>query len=69
VSAGSERRAGAQRQRLAAAKRVAWTAPTRRTFFGLVLATGAAALVGKAVTPAQPDRSTWHGKTRWIGHC
>lgn len=69
MSGVSERRASARRQRLAATPRVAWTAPTRRTFFGLVLATGAAALVGKAVTPAEPDRSTWHGKTRWIGHC
>ncbi len=52
------------------AGRSSWTPPTRRTFFGLLLATGAVAVVARKVAaPEEPERSTWTGKTRWIGHC
>lgn len=47
-----------------------WTQPTRRRFFGMVMAAGAVAVAaGKVVQPEEPGRSTWNGKTRWIGHC
>jgi hypothetical protein len=43
--------------------------PTRRMFVAL-LGAGAAALVVRSAPP-EPERprSTWSGKTRWIGHC
>lgn len=42
-----------------------WTKPTRRRFFGMVMAAGAVAVAaGKVAQPAEPER-----KTRWIGHC
>ncbi|MEZ4359684.1 MAG: hypothetical protein R3B48_05845 [Kofleriaceae bacterium] len=50
-----------------AAPRAAGFRPqTRRAFLALVLA-GTAGAVVKAPRPA--TRSTWSGKTRWIGHC
>ncbi len=47
-----------------------WTTLTRRRFFGMAMAAGAVAVVaGEVVQPEEPGRSTWNGKTRWIGHC
>jgi hypothetical protein len=70
----AERRARPPRARRALAElaEVArpWTTPTRRRFFGMVMAAGAVAVAaGKVVQPEEPGRSTWSGKTRWIGHC
>jgi hypothetical protein len=48
-----------------------WRPPTRRTFVAMLGAAAAAFAVREhtpAVEPEQP-RSTWAGKTRWIGHC
>lgn len=45
---------------------------SRRRMFALLGAAVAAAAAGKIVLtpdPVQPARSTWKGKTRWIGHC
>jgi hypothetical protein len=67
-----ERRAAAKPGELAAAARAGrfgWSPPTRRHFLGLVLAAGAISLGGEALRPEPHQRSTWTGKTRWIGHC
>jgi hypothetical protein len=57
-------------EKAAASKRpFAWSPPTRRHFLGLVLAAGAISLGGDALRPEPHQRSTWAGKTRWIGHC
>lgn len=45
---------------------------TRRRMFQLLGAAVAAAAAGKVLVtpdPVRPARSTWKGKTRWIGHC
>lgn len=49
--------------------RFAWSPPTRRHFLGLVLAAGAISLGREALRSEPHPRSTWTGKTRWIGHC
>jgi hypothetical protein len=44
--------------------------PTRRRIMQLLAAAVAAAVAAPAtVRRAEPPRSTWTGKTRWIGHC
>jgi len=63
----AERRAA--QQAAAATSRFPWSPPTRRHFLGLVLAAGAITLGGEALRPEPHQRSTWAGKTRWIGHC
>ncbi len=47
-----------------------WRSPTRRVFMAMIGA-AAAALAVRETTPLEPERprSTWAGKTRWIGHC
>ena len=45
-----------------------WRPPTRRAFVSM-LGAAAAALALPAREPPEPPRSTWTGKTRWIGHC
>jgi len=49
-----------------------WQAPTRRAFVAM-LGLGAAALAvhrkWRAPEEPEPERSTWSGTTRWIGHC
>ncbi len=47
-----------------------WRAPTRRMFVAMIGA-AAAALAIREEAPVEPERprSTWAGKTRWIGHC
>ena len=45
---------------------------SRRRMFALLGAAVAAAAAGKVLVTADPpkaSRSTWKGKTRWIGHC
>ena len=64
----AERRSRPQ-QAAAATSRFPWSPPTRRHFLGLVLAAGAITLGGEALRPEPHQRSTWAGKTRWIGHC
>jgi hypothetical protein len=47
-----------------------WRAPTRRSFFAMLGAAATALVVRElAAPPAPAPRSTWAGKTRWIGHC
>lgn len=47
-----------------------WRAPTRRTFVAMLGAAAAALAVRATPSPVEPaPRSTWAGKTRWIGHC
>jgi hypothetical protein len=47
-----------------------WRPPTRRAFVAMLGAAAAAlAIRDKTPAPADPPRSTWTGKTRWIGHC
>lgn len=41
---------------------------TRRGFLALLGVTAAAVAVRLPPEPERP-RSTWAGKTRWIGHC
>jgi hypothetical protein len=54
------------------ASKQVWQAPTRRAFVAM-LGLGAAALavvkVHRKRAEAEPERSTWTGTTRWIGHC
>ena len=45
-----------------------WQPPTRRMFVAM-LGAAAAAIAIRDDTPAEPTRSPWTGKTRWIGHC
>ena len=47
-----------------------WRPPTRRMFVAM-LGAAAAALAVRSELPIEPERprSTWAGKTRWIGHC
>jgi len=48
----------------------AMSPPTRRMFVGMIAAAAAALAVKQVAKPAEePVRSTWQGKTRWIGHC
>lgn len=63
MSRGSDRKPTADRP-------ATWRAPTRRMFVAMIGAT-AAALAIREQTPVEPERprSTWTGKTRWIGHC
>jgi len=50
-------------------KESVWRPPTRRAFVAM-LASAAAALALRDVKPdREPERSTWTGTTRWIGHC
>lgn len=43
---------------------------SRRRIMQLLAAAVAAAALAPQVAPAlAPARSTWTGKTRWIGHC
>ena len=49
-------------------KKPIWQPPTRRAFVAMLTA-AAAALVVKDTRPVDRPRSTWNGKTRWIGHC
>jgi hypothetical protein len=45
---------------------------SRRRIMQLLAAAVAAAAIAPQVAPAlapAPARSTWTGKTRWIGHC
>jgi hypothetical protein len=44
-----------------------WRPPTRRAFVAMLAAAAAAIVVKEA--PTETARSTWNGKTRWIGHC
>lgn len=55
-----------------------WRAPTRRAFVAMLGAAATALAVERPVRQAlrtaasedpDPPRSTWTGKTRWIGHC
>jgi len=48
----------------------AWRPPTRRVFVAM-LGAAAAALALREQTPVELERprSTWAGKTRWIGPC
>ncbi len=58
-------------QRKSAPERAStWRPPTRRVFFAM-LGAAAAALAVRQHTSVEPERprSTWTGKTRWIGHC
>lgn len=49
--------------------KVPWRPPTRRAFVAM-LGAAAASLALRDMRPAEePARSTWTGKTRWIGHC
>lgn len=42
----------------------------RRTFLAILgTAVATVALRDKVRLPDDPPRSTWNGKTRWIGHC
>jgi hypothetical protein len=44
--------------------------PSRRRVMQMLAAAIAAAAVGPELVKAtEPVRSTWSGKTRWIGHC
>jgi len=47
-----------------------WRPPTRRVFVAM-LGAAAAALALREQPPVETERprSTWAGKTRWIGHC
>jgi len=47
-----------------------WRPPTRRVFVAM-LGAAAAALALREQMPVETERprSTWAGKTRWIGHC
>jgi hypothetical protein len=53
------------------APHTAWRPPTRRAFVAMLGAAAAALAVRgrRDAAPAAPPRSTWTGKTRWIGHC
>jgi hypothetical protein len=42
--------------------------PSRRLFVAM-LGGAAVAIVVPKVAPEKSPRSTWSGKTRWIGHC
>jgi hypothetical protein len=52
-----------------------WRRPTRRAFLAMLSAAAAATALTaerRLGPPDDPDdrpRSTWTGKTRWIGHC
>lgn len=47
----------------------AWRAPTRRMFVAMIGAAAAALAVRHETVEPERPRSTWAGKTRWIGHC
>jgi hypothetical protein len=44
-------------------------APTRRAFFAMLGAAATVLTLGDALPEHERPRSTWTGKTRWIGHC
>ncbi len=57
-----------------------WRPPTRRAFVSLIGAAAAALAAkragllpidapGDVPVDVEPPRSTWTGKTRWVGHC
>ena len=50
-----------------------WRPPTRRAFVAMIAAAAAAVAVRERARIVDPDedrpRSTWNGRTRWIGHC
>ena len=44
--------------------------PSRRRIMQMRAAAVAAVVAAPAIRPRiDPPRSTWDGKTRWIGHC
>ena len=44
--------------------------PTRRVFIAMLGAAAGVLTLGTKVPPEdERPRSTWSGKTRWIGHC
>jgi hypothetical protein len=69
VRAAAANAANANANAVKPTSRFAWSPPTRRHFLGLVLAAGAISLGREALRPEPHPRSTWTGKTRWIGHC
>lgn len=46
-----------------------WRPPTRRAFVQMIGAAAAALALREREQAAEPERSTWTGTTRWIGHC
>ena len=52
-----------------------WRTPTRRAFLAMLSAGAVATVItaerrlGPSDDPDDRPRSTWTGKTRWIGHC
>ncbi len=46
-----------------------WRAPTRRAFVAMLGAAAASLALRDTKPSVDPPRSTWAGKTRWIGHC
>lgn len=55
--------------------RAPWRPPTRRAFVAMIGAAATALVVKRSALRPDPvidddrPRSTWTGKTRWIGHC
>jgi len=51
-------------------KPATWRPPTGGAFVAMLgAAAEALTLREKRVEPTDPPRSTWSGRTRWIGHC
>lgn len=54
-------------------RKPAWRPPTRRAFVAILGAAAAALAVKRPRLGGDAEvdrpRSTWAGKTRWIGHC
>ncbi|HEY5945436.1 MAG TPA: hypothetical protein VIV40_08090 [Kofleriaceae bacterium] len=46
-----------------------WRPPTRRAFVAMLGAAAASVALREKRPADDPPRSTWTGKTRWIGHC
>lgn len=53
----------------ASAESATWRPPTRRAFVAMLGAAVAAIAMPESAPMTDPPRSTWTGKTRWIGHC
>jgi hypothetical protein len=49
--------------------KTAWRPPTRRAFVAMLGAAAASLALRDKPATVDPPRSTWTGKTRWIGHC